>query len=139
MEHAVLSDGSHHIRLDVVSGCLSRQSAVRLRFVLDGLEQADACVLAVQRLLALHRHGRFGKMHYPRDPAIARGIVLLRAHDAFSDGASHRDFACSLVGAEIAEQDWNDPSDSLRSRIRRLARQARAMARGGYKDLMLRK
>lgn len=139
MEHAVLSDGSHHIRLDVVSGCLSRHSAVRLRFCFDGLERAEEGVLPLQRLLALHRHGRFGKMLYPRDALVERGILLLRVHDALSDGASQRDLACSLVGPEIVEQDWNDPSDSLRSRIRRLTRQAKALANGGYKDLLMRK
>ena len=139
MEHAVLSDGSHHIRLDVVSGCLSRHSAVRLRFCFDGFERADEGVLPLQRLLALHRHGRFGKMLYPRDPLVARGMLLLRVQDAMSDGASQRDLACSLVGQDIVEQDWNDPSDSLRSRIRRLTRQAKALANGGYKDLLMRK
>jgi hypothetical protein len=137
-EHAVLSDGCHHIRLDVVSGRLADHSAVRMRFSLDGLTRAQAGVLPLQRLLALHRHGRFGKMLYPHDPTLARGIGLLRVCDALDDGASHRDLACVLVGSEVVQRDWNDPSDSLRSRIRRLARQAKAMAMGGYKDLMRR-
>lgn len=139
MEHAVLSDGSHHIRLDVVSGTLTHHPAVRLQFRFEGMERAEAGVLPLQRLLSLHRNRRFGSMLYRRDPAVSRGIELLRAHDALRDGASLRDLACALVGSDVVEEDWNDPSDSLRSRIRRLARQARAMARGGYRDLLLRR
>ncbi|TCU51832.1 hypothetical protein EDF58_1185 [Novosphingobium sp. PhB57] len=139
VEHAVLSDGSHHIRLDVVAGSLRESRAVRLRILVDGMEKAEYGVLSLQRLLALHRHRRFGKMLYPRDPAIARGIVLLRTHDALEDGASHRDLACALVGPTVVDADWNDPSDSLRSRVRRLTRQARAMALGGYRGLLLRR
>ncbi|XJJ60961.1 DUF2285 domain-containing protein [Novosphingobium sp. BL-8H] len=121
----------------MIAGSLSRHSTVRLRFCFDGVTRAEPGVLSLQRLLALHRHGRFGKMLYPRDPAIARGVVLLRVHDALSDGASLRDLACAMVGGDVVEQDWGDPSDSLRSRIRRLARQAREMALGGYKELLL--
>ena len=120
----------------VMTGSLTGQIAVRLRFRFVGMGRAGAGMLPLQRLLVLHRYRRLGKMLYPRDPGIGRRIVLLQAHDELSDGASLRELSCALVGAAIVEEDWNDPSDSLRSRIRRLARQARAMAVGGYKDLL---
>lgn len=134
----MFSDGMHHLRLDIVSGTLRDEAAVRLRFCLDGMETAGAGTLSLQRLVLLHRHQRFGRMLYPRDPAIARGAMLLRVHDALANGATHRDLASCLAGRETAQRDWSASSDSLRSRVRRLVRQARAMAAGGYKELLRR-
>ena len=64
---------------------------------------------------------------------------MLRVHDAISQGASQREIGAALFGDEQAVRDWNDGSDSLRSRVRRLVREAGAMARGGYRQLMQRK
>ncbi|WP_165912376.1 DUF2285 domain-containing protein [Novosphingobium sp. PhB165] len=122
----------------MLAGTLSGEAAVQLRFCFDGMERAEAGVLPLRRLLALHRYRRFGKALYPRDPAIGRGSLLLRVHDALCDGVSQRELASILVGPDNVERDWHHPSDSLRSRIRRLARQAKAMALGGYKDLLIR-
>lgn len=133
-EHAVLSDGSHHIRLDILSGRLWDNTAVRFNLRFDGLRRAEAGLLPMQRLLALHRHRRFGRTLYPWDASVARGALLLRVQDALACGASARDLADALVGAETARREW--PSDSLRSRIKRLIRQAKTMAGGGYRDLM---
>lgn len=41
-EHAVLSDGWHHIRLDIEQGRLEEQEAVLLRYQLRGLASAEA-------------------------------------------------------------------------------------------------
>jgi hypothetical protein len=47
------------------------------------MKMAGAGTLSLQRLVLLHRHRRFGKMLYPLDPAIARGVLLLRVHEAW--------------------------------------------------------
>lgn len=133
-EHAVLSDGSHHIRLDVVAGRMSEHAAVRFDVTFAGLGRAEAGLLPLQRLLALHRHRRFGRALYPWDAAIARSAVLLRVQDALACGTSPRELAQVLVGTDTVTRDW--PADSLRSRMKRLIRQARAMAAGGYRDLL---
>ncbi|WP_134094112.1 DUF2285 domain-containing protein [Novosphingobium sp. PhB55] len=135
-QHAVLSDGGRRIRIDVTPGRWTAERAMRLRFHFDSLASAEAGILPMRRLILLYRHQRFGRMLYPRDPALRRGIVLLRVHDALAAGATHRDIAISLLGHGNADLDWNHPSDSLRSRIRRLTRQARAMAGGGFRRLM---
>lgn len=138
-EHAVLSDGWHHIRLDIEEGRLSGQEAVVLHYRLHGVASAQARLLPLRRLVDLCRHRRFARSLFPCDPRIDRGIEMLRVHDALTDGASQREIGAELFGAERVADDWNAPSDSLRSRVRRLVREARAMARGGYRRLMHRK
>lgn len=138
-EHVVLSDGWHHIRLDVEEGRLTGQQAVLLHYRLRGLESAENRLLRLRQLLDLCRHRRFARTLFPRDPRIDRGLEMLRVHDALSAGASQREIAEALFGSERVREDWRDGSDSLRSRVRRLVREARDMARGGYRQLMRRK
>ncbi|WP_333606278.1 DNA -binding domain-containing protein, partial [Novosphingobium sp.] len=137
-EHAVLSDGWHHIRLDIEEGRLAGQDAVLLHYRLRGLASAETRLLPLRRLLDLCRHRRFARSLFPRDPRIDRGIELLRVHDALGEGASQREIGAMLFGEERTACEWSGASDSLRSRVRRLVREARDMARGGYRQLMRR-
>ena len=137
-DHAVLSDGRHHIRLDVAQGRLAGETRVHLHYRLHGAGSAEAAILPLRRLLHLQRHRCFARSLYPRDPSIVRGIQLLRVHDALADGASQREIGAVLFGKARVAEDWNDRSDSLRSRIRRLIREAKILAQGGYRDLMRR-
>ncbi|WP_051749744.1 DNA -binding domain-containing protein [Sphingobium chlorophenolicum] len=138
-EHAVLSDGWHHIRLDIEEGRLAGQDAVLLHYRLRGLALAETRLLPLRRLLDLCRHRRFARSLFPRDSRIDRGIELLRVHDALGEGASQREIGAMLFGEERTAHEWSGASDSLRSRVRRLVREARDMARGGYRQLMRRK
>jgi hypothetical protein len=93
-------------------------------------------LLPLRRFLDLCRHRRFSRSLFPRDLRIDRWIEVLRVHDALKDGASQREIGGALFGKERITRDWNDASDSLRSRVRRLSREARAMAAGGYRSLL---
>jgi len=135
-DHALLSDGRHHIRLDVAQGRLAGETMVHLHYRLHGLGSAEVGILPLRRLLHLQRHRRFSRSLFPRDPWIERGIQLLRVHDALADGATQREIGAVLFGKARVAEDWNDRSDSLRSRIRRLVREAKTLALGGYRDLM---
>lgn len=135
-DHAVLSDGRHHIRLDVAQGRLVGETRVHLHYRLHGIGSAEAACLPLRRLLHLQHHRCFVRSLYPRDPWIERGIQLLRVHDARVDGATQREIGAVLFGEARVAEDWNDRSDSLRSRVRRLVREARTLALGGYRDLM---
>lgn len=136
-EHAVLSDGWHHIRLDLETGSLV-SGPVILHYHLHGRLNAETRLLPLRRFLHLCRHRRFAASLFPDDSRVSRGLILLRVHDALWAGASHRQIADALFGEERVTRDWRDPSESLRSRIRRLAAEARSMARGGYRSLMRR-
>jgi hypothetical protein len=135
-EHAVLSDGWRRIRLDVEAGSLARGGRVLFLYRLQGLASARARLLPMRRFLDLARHRRFTATLFPRDPYIDRCIRLLRVHDALAAGASQREIGEALFGAGHVARDWKGRSDSLRSRVRRLVRDAAGMAEGGYRSLM---
>jgi hypothetical protein len=54
-EHAVLSDGWHHIRLDVEAGSLAQGHPVLLQYRLTGVASASPKILPLRRLLDLCR------------------------------------------------------------------------------------
>lgn len=135
-EHAVISDGCHHLRLDVEAGRLTGEEAVMLEYLLHGVRSAEPRLLTLRRLLGLCRHRRFARALFPPDPRMPRLIAMLRVGDALAAGASQRDIAAELFGEEAMALDWNGRSDALRSRVRRLVREARKMAAGGYRQLL---
>jgi hypothetical protein len=135
-EFAVLSDGSHHLRLDVDRGSLCAGCPVVLHYDLFGIDSATAKLMPLRRLVALLKHRRFAPHLFPADPRIDRWLLSLRVLDAVSDGASHRDIAVALYGADRVTPGWSGSAESLRSRVRRLARDARSLASGGYRLLM---
>ena len=133
-EHLSISDGCRRIRLDVVDGTLL-QGPVRLHYRLAGFADAEPKLLTLQRLLALHRLGRFARGLHPRDTKAERWLTMLRAHDLSVAGASQREIAASLFGPE-ASREWRTQSDYLRLRIQRLLRDANSLIHGGYLDLL---
>jgi hypothetical protein len=135
-EHAVLSDGRHHLRLDIAAGRFDGQEAVALEYLLHGVRSAEPRLLTLRRLFSLCRHRRFARTLFPADPRQPRLVAMLRVSDALAVGASQREIAAELFGREAMTRDWNGRSDALRSRLRRLVREARAMAKGGYLDLL---
>ena len=60
----------------------------------------------------------------------------LQALDATLAGASLRDVAEGLFGADLASGGWHTDG-GLRSRVRRLVRRGRALMRGGYRHAYL--
>lgn len=137
-EHAVLSDGYRRIRIDVEEGSLADGRPVLLRYLLSGSvgRDTDARLLPLRRAAGLLRTGRFLPALFPVERRIERLIDVLRVADALEAGASQRDIACALFGDERISSDWRAASDSLRSRVRRLVREARRMAAGGYRNLL---
>ncbi|MEG3153645.1 DNA -binding domain-containing protein [Sphingomonas sp. RB1R13] len=133
-EHLSISDGMKRIRLDVVSGTLL-QGSVKLHYRLAGFENSEAQMLTLQRLLALHRLGRFSRRLHPREPKAERWVMMLRAHDLSTLGASQRDIAGVLFGPDVVGE-WRTRSDFLRLRVQRLLRDANGMIGGGYLDLL---
>ncbi|WP_395336781.1 DNA -binding domain-containing protein [Novosphingobium sp. BL-8H] len=95
-------------------------------------------MLPLRRLLALCSHKRFIASLFPPDPRMRRWIDALRVHDALVGGASITTITAELFGAELLDLDTRRGSASLKSRTRRLIREARSMAAGGYRLLMRR-
>lgn len=135
LEHVVLTDGLHRLRLDVRGGTLT-ESPVRLRFALDGLRSIEAPLLTLRRLVAVDRRGAMPLGLYGRDRRAGRWIAALRADDAQRSGASQRDVAQLLFGIERVRDDWTGTSDYLRSQVRRLLRFGERMRGGGWRSLL---
>jgi hypothetical protein len=87
-------------------------------------------LIARGRLLAVCRYRRFTPMLFPLDPRMPRMLAVLRVDDALAAGASQREIATALFGEARVRDDWAGRSDALRSRVRRLVREARALAAG---------
>ena len=136
-EHAVLSDGKRHIRFDVEVGTLSTGPVI-LHYRLAGTISARPRLLPLRRLVSFCIDRRFANSLYPPDPRIARWLTALQVHDGLTSGAGLREIGEVLYGADRVAADWDDASDSLRSRVRRLAGEARRLARGGWRSLMRR-
>jgi hypothetical protein len=63
-------------------------------------------------------------------------VLALRALDGRLDGATHREIAAALFGANaVPERGWI--SHELRDRSARLVRLGVAMMNGGYRRLLL--
>jgi hypothetical protein len=67
-------------------------------------------------------------------PAALLELHTLQALDATLAGASLREMAEGLFGADAVATDWHADGD-LRARVRRLARRGDALMRGGYRRL----
>lgn len=136
VEHAVLSDGWHRIRLDLLGGSLAGPVPVVLHYRLRGVAGVVAKVLPLRRLLHLFRYRHFAASLFPEERRLGRWLLLLRVHDALADGASQREIARALYGDTRVAREWHGRSDSMRSRVRRLVRDAVTMADGGYRRLL---
>jgi hypothetical protein len=67
-------------------------------------------------------------------PAALLELHTLQALDAALAGASSRETAAGLFGAEAVADGWY-ADGGLRSRVRRLVRRGRSLMRGGYRRL----
>lgn len=134
-EHAILSDGFHRIRIEVVEGRLRGAGWVSLRYCLSGVRTAEQEALSLRRLLYLYRNGRFGKTLFQPDPRVDRLIDLLRVWDALRAGASQSEIASVLFGEARARDDWVG-APALRQRVKRMVAGARHLAGGGYQSLL---
>ncbi|OAN62657.1 DNA -binding domain-containing protein [Sphingomonas sp. TDK1] len=135
-EHVALSDGWHRIRLDVVGGSLVEEGPARLDYLLSGMTRVDAHVLTLRRMLDLWRTGRFSPKLHPPEPGMGRRIEALRVGDAVAAGATYREMATALYGADLVRDEWKGRSDFLLSRVRRRADEAVRMAAGGWRTLL---
>lgn len=133
-DHLLLTDGLRAIRLDAPLGAFSSE-AMCLRFRVGGILLSEISVLALRRLLALVHRGRFARSLHRREARARRWILQLRTHDALTAGADLREIAEELLGRP-AGPGWRIRDPSLRSQAQRMVRSARAMANGGFRQLL---
>jgi hypothetical protein len=135
-EYVTLSNGCQWLRIDALSGSLL-SGQVGLRFANDRASGLVDLAKALSLLAFLTTYGRFPALPRQHRAFAKRQIDLLRTYDALVTGASQRDVAVALFGSDRVIADWNGPSDAMRSSVRRLCKSARALAKGGYKELLM--
>jgi len=130
-EHVVLSDGRRRIRIDIIEGSLATPRPVVLHYRLSGIASIRSPLATLGKLIGIVKHARFAPDRHPSDQGIARHLLTLRVSDALASGATQSEIAETLFG-----KGHPDSADSLRSRTRRLIREARRMARGGWRTML---
>jgi hypothetical protein len=123
---------------------VARWPGICLRFALaPGLEDGMAVAYAVRPGAVAHLHDDTDGLAQAAPIAVTQArptrAVLLELHtlqalDATLAGASLRDVAVGLFGADAVAADWHADGD-LRARVRRLVRRGDALMRGGYRRL----
>lgn len=134
-EHLLLRTGARMVRLDLRTGTLL-EGPVLLRFAIEGMRDLGHKLMTLRRLVGLRRLGRLPSTLFPPERRARRWIMTLRALDGRDSGASHRDLAEGLFGADMTRSDWRSGTDYLRLRVQRLARLAERLRHGGYRDLL---
>ena len=135
VQHVLLSDGLHSIRLDITGAPLDR-GPVWLGYRLHGIAGAERPLSTLQRLLSLYRTGRFTRLLHPPERRASRWVLMLRTHDALEAGASQREIAADLLGAQVSQPNWRHEVLAARSQAQRLGRAARALAAGDYRHFL---
>src|SRR3546814_5027044 len=103
-EHLLLSDGVHHLQMEVTAGSLL-DGPVRFRYELSGFKHIEAKTLTLRRLMLLRRLGRFPSGLYPPERRARRWAMALQAYDAVQAGATHREIAAALFGQKVRSEE----------------------------------
>lgn len=130
--HLIVEHGAVSVQIRLIPGAAARG---RL-FVELVSDRPPWSTRAFDRVLALMR----GDVTLPRcaasNPSAERHRLVLRALDAWSDGASQREIAQALFTEPRVRRDWRDPRGHLRDVTRRLLRRGRCMWSQGYRQLL---
>ena len=134
-ERVLLRHDGVHLRVDLTAGTVL-DGPIRPRVVLPGLWGIAPQLLTLKRLGMLARHGRLPLSLQPREKRASRWARMLQAHDGAAAGATHREIANTIFGADVVRAEWRGASDHLRLKVQRLLREARRLAGGGYRALL---
>ena len=124
IEHLLLSDGAHAVRIDIIEGTLIGCPA-GLLYLLEGVDRLRGPLSAINRLILLCRSGRLHKPASRPNKLPRRWILELRVADALATGADQHEIARVLYGDIVSPQQWQFAGNPYRLRIQRLARTVR--------------
>ncbi len=123
-EHWLFGTAARPLRLDIRSGSLCG-GPVALTVHAARLDVAT--IVALSRLIALAREGRWRPSHFPAERRAGRWSQVLRVHDALLAGASQRDIADEFFGT-TGIANWRVNAAPWRRRSQRLVEAARRAA-----------
>ncbi len=132
----VLKSPTFHVAL-VVTGPLVTFGPVRLNFSSIGLTRLDGHLDSLGALAHLLLGRRLvGAADRPGAVDRIRLRDALICLDAKASGASHRDIAQVIHGAELVSTEWGDTDSPMRQKIKRDLTRGRRLMNGGYRDLL---
>jgi len=135
-QHLIIKSANAHVVL-LISGPLVSAGPVHIRIILEGLRHLDRDIASLSAFAQLV-HGVSRRTVHGR-PGPVEAIKLrdaLIALDGERAGASRREIATVIYGAERVAEEWNEPSGRLKAVIKRDALRGRRIVAGGYLKLV---
>jgi len=133
-EHVVLFGGGRQIQL-ACRGNSMLDDTVCLAFPIAAMEDQQRKIMALNRLLSVAKFKCIDPNNFKPHPRSRRLRFTIQVLDGMLAGASHREIAIQLYGAEKVAQDWNDPGNHLKDQIRKTVRRGRDLMNGKYRNL----
>ncbi|WP_070157819.1 DUF2285 domain-containing protein [Sphingobium phenoxybenzoativorans] len=135
-EQLLVGSTASCLRLDIVDGSLL-DGPVNLTCHISDFDAAAPGLRAIRRLHQLQK-----TLCLPQRPSInpqlwCREIERLQAFDALQSGATQREIGALIFGRAAVDYGWNSHTDRVRSAVKRLLRDARTLAAGGYRTMLL--
>jgi hypothetical protein len=135
-EQLLVGSAATSLRLDIGDGTL-RDGPVALTYHVPGF---GAAAPQLQTIALLHQLQRY--LCLPPFSSITaqiwrREVSRLVAFDALARGASHREIGALIFGQSALDDGWDSQSDRVRSLVKRLVRDARRLAGGDYRNMLL--
>ena len=140
-ELVTLSDGETHLRLSdkdhslqlVIMGEIDISRPYHFEISISGPTHFTQQVQSINCLDAIIRLQRFNRDCFRPPPKRLANIEMLFAFDLAKEGLSQRQIAIRLYGEEAVIQGWDDVSDHIRSKTRRLLKRGKTLVHRGYK------
>jgi hypothetical protein len=134
----VLKSGTHHLHL-IVRGARVTMAPVRIVFEIDGVKNVSVALrrmAILAELLAQEQPLSVQCRPGPVEQLELRDALI--GLDGKCAGASHRDIANIIYGADRVEADWPNPDSALRQRVKRHLARGRRIMSGDYRALLVR-
>jgi hypothetical protein len=126
VEHLLLSDGRHSLRIDVEVGTLIGCPA-SLTYLLHGISGLKGPIGSLERLAKLITTGCFSTQPASSIDRRRRWLQELRVADAIAEGCDQQTIARVLFNDAIAPSRWRIENGSYRRRVQRLVLSARSL------------
>lgn len=110
-----------------------------VRLMIDAAPGPRAARIQAELLKCFNDLSITGRMkpRYNLKKVSARRLkTVVRALDGAIAGASHKDIALAIYGAQRVQTDWDDPREHLKDHIRRTVRRGIRLMNGGYRSFL---
>lgn len=135
-EYVLLTEGFLTIQFHVLSGTVLN-GPVQITFQPGRLAVRKEELLTIDRFRAFRQNGRFDESLFPRHPRAERWMMVLRTLE-FAPLDSEPNYL-AMAGALFRSENvrhWTEENEWIRSRLRRVVTEARALVNGGYLNIL---